>query len=57
MLVYLGGVEVAGWVFPTFQLMLEGSALVAGGPTQGQVLGSTDEGRCFQSKCQEKKNL
>jgi len=36
MLVYLGGVEVVGWVFPTFQLMLVGTALVAGGPTQGQ---------------------
>ena len=51
MLVYLGGVEVAGWGFPTFQLMLVGPALVAGGPTQGQVLGSTVEDRCFQSEC------
>ena len=53
MLVYLGGVEVAEWVFPTFQLILVGPALVPGRPTQGQVLGSTVEGRCFQSGCWE----
>ena len=44
-------------MFPTFQLMLVGPVLVAGGPTQGQVLGSTVEGRCFQSDCQENTKL
>ena len=37
----------------TFQLMLVGPALVAGGANTGQVLGSTVESRCFQSGCRE----